>query len=138
MMGKLKVGLFQDKWRFDDGKWLANLNLPLSGDHVEWQKAVLKPYGQRTLVELWVWSEPEGEAKVQALHWIVLEAGNISQTPRLEKIVQRRRLLPERQVASGRAKPTRPRFQHDPLEKHGLVLNKGKVFWRMGREKGEF
>lgn len=135
---KLKVGLFHDKWRFDDGKWLANQNIPVTGDHVEWKKAELKRVGSRWIVEMWIWGEPEGEARVQALNWLVLEIGDFSNTPRLQRVVQRRRVLPDRKIASGSATKKRLRFQFDPLEKHGLVLNRGKILWRLGREKGEF
>lgn len=133
---KLKVGLFQDKWRFDDGKWLANQNLPVVGDGVQWQKVTLRQLGTRYVVEMWVWSEPQGETKVQDLNWIVMEVGNFSKAVGVQQVVQRRRLLPPRQVAS--TSKGQARYQLDPLEPHGLVLSQGKILWRAGRDKGEF
>ncbi len=132
----VKIGLHKDKFRFDDGKWLATQDLPISGDQVEWKRVRILQMSKRTLIEFWVWGEVEKESQLQPLHWVVLEIGQFEKPVRINQVVQRRKRLNGRALAGQMQK--KAKYHYDPLEKHALSFHGGYIQWKAGKASGQF
>lgn len=129
-----RLSLSPEKITIDNDVWKEVHPLPLVGEKVTWQRVQLRRLKKRWIVEVEMWTEPEGEAEVQDLHWVVFELKNVKWNKHVEEVIQkRRRRLQEAQAAN------RIRFQSDGKEKYGLTLKKsGKISWRVGKLHGDF
>lgn len=137
-VGKTKLNLFQGKWRFEDGLWLAVNDLPVNGETVQWDKVTLNQYDDRRILQLWLWSRSEGEAEVQALNWYVIEIGQYESPARVHEVVQRRR-LGARVTDSTRTPATKQSiYIYDPRDKTDLNNAKKQLKWSAGRRHGQF
>lgn len=135
-MPGIKIGMHKDRFRFDDGKWLATQDLPIAGPDVEWKQVRVAQMSKRTIIEFWVWGEVEKESQLQPLHWVVLEIGQFEKPVRIDRIVQRRKRLNGRILAG--QNPKTPKYNYDPLEKHSLSFKGGFIHWKAGRSSGKF
>jgi hypothetical protein len=109
---------------------------PLRGEGVSWERAQFEMFKTRPILQLWFWDKGEGEAKVQSLHWYVLET-----TPRrldvlVEGVVRKRhRETSPDQTAAENANPAPVRYIYDPWETHSLkLLKNGDLEWHLGRQ----
>lgn len=108
---------------------------PLRGEGVSWERVRFELFKSRPVLQLWFWDQGEGEAKVQSLHWYVLETGSRRLDVLAEGVVRKRhRETPAQPVAEG-AKPAPVRYIHDPWEAHSLkLLKNGDLEWHLGRQ----
>lgn len=138
VVGKTKLNLLKERWRFEDGLWLAVNDLPVKGDTIQWDQIRLDQYAERRILQLWLWSRSEGEAEVQTLNWYVIELGEQESPVRVHEVVQRRR-LGARVTDSTRIPATKAAiYIYDPRDKTNLKPAKEKLMWSAGRRHGEF
>lgn len=136
-IGRLRVGIYHDKFRVDDGNWIAAHDVPGYVEGVEWKAIQLKKIGNRNFVEFQIWSVPKGETRISELMWSVVEVQGRVATPHLNELIQRRRQVTPKELVQGTpsAKEIR-KYHHDPMEKFGLQPRSGKIEWRAGAHKG--
>lgn len=121
-----KIQIHNDNFNVYDGVWRKILSQPLTGELVEWQSLKLVSMGKRKLLDIKIWSEPQGEAKISSLNWYVYEIQGVNLTQRVSGVIRKKRVDDK-----GRA------FK-DPYEKYGLKQKGSKIHWWVGLKKGDF
>ena len=123
-IGKFKAQLSNKTVAWNDGVWQGVDAIPLSGEGLTWEKALLREMDGRWVLQMWIWDSGVGETKVQSLHWLVFDFAEQKMRLQLQRVVRRRHgaIL-------------------DPMERHGLKprLNKNKkVEWSHLKDSGVF
>ncbi|MBX7230930.1 MAG: hypothetical protein K1X29_02490 [Bdellovibrionales bacterium] len=142
--GGIRIGVLKEKWYVNDGVGIKVENLPQSENIVEWSSLRLKSLKGRNFIEMLIWSKEKGEARIQLLHWIVVEIlGNsevnvggkiikealkVGLNLRLNEVVQRRR-----QILGAKNQETKDSvkisYQYDNKDQFGLVNKGQKIHW---------
>ncbi|MCB0407535.1 MAG: hypothetical protein KDD34_04970 [Bdellovibrionales bacterium] len=111
--------------------WKAVHDLPLSGESLDWESVRVFDLMGRRFYEFKIWGDFETEAKIQSLHWFLVELEGTKATLKLDKIIQKRR-----PILNGEGTVT-DRYLKDKQEKHQVVAKNKKIIWLMGSDKGE-
>ena len=123
-----KIHFFGEKIIINDGVWRSIRKTPLFGDKTEWQKIRLRNIRKQKFIEMYIWSEPEGEAKVQSLHWFLLRLNGAKFTSVVERVVQKRRVVQN--------KDKQAKLLLDRLLRHGVKVVNKKFYWYFKIVKG--
>jgi hypothetical protein len=121
-----KAQLSRMKITWSDGTWTSIGDAPLSEEKNQWEKAKFEKIDQRYFVQFWIWDDGKGEAKVQSLHWVVLELKEKQLIPLLDKIVRKREVRD--------TKPTS--YAYDKMISHNLKKAKSGLQWSLGKDNG--
>lgn len=140
-LGPMHVDLHLNKWTLHDPKHLAVHDLPTGENTVIWNRGKLWQAGERYFLEFAAWSPPAGEPSLETLTWYVLEVQEGTPQIHVQETIQRRRRVvnssADRTPAAAPKVPEEPKFQMDPLEKHGLKVEAKKLHWWKGSRHEE-
>ncbi len=121
------VKLLKDTVAWNDGTWRAVDPMPLTQEGVKWERAKLEFINNRPILQLWLWDEGVGEAKVQSLHWYVYERSGQKLKALADGVVRKRRRLGEEPDS---------KFVYDSWKKHQLkALSGGALEWSLGNNR---
>ncbi len=86
----VKLHFAEDKILVHDGVWRTIEAIPLTGKLTEWKDIQLQKIGSQLYIEIWIWTEPSGDAEVQNLNWYILEINSRKLTLVFSESVQKR------------------------------------------------
>ncbi|MGE4131940.1 MAG: hypothetical protein AB7F86_09895 [Bdellovibrionales bacterium] len=127
-----------------DGTWRTVDDMPLKGEGLDWEKVRFEFLNGWPILQLYIWDQGEGEAKVQNLHWFVIDAEKQKVTLLSKGIVRQRRVKRKDFTLGedgGEEKPAEgpPRYIYDKWEEHSLKARaKGGLDWRLKKEHKTF
>lgn len=128
--GNYKIHFFGSKLILNDGTWRAIAKIPLEGKMINWKSIKVKNIKKRKLIEMYLWSDPIGEAQVQSLHWFILQLRGVQYTIIVDKVVQKKTILNKEGKVTKRVS--------DKMVRHGLQADKNHLYWYYKREKNKF
>lgn len=108
---------------------------------VEWSFVRGRVLGGRSLLEIGIWSPPTTESDVESLVWSVYEIEHGQLVKRLERIIQKRKVIKSEnngKLENKENKENKKKYQYDKVAKYGLQLKNKKVVWRFQRDEGSF
>ena len=120
----LHVQVWQDKISANDVQNRDMATIPYAGKQVEWRDVRLREIGARRFIEIELWSAPDAQTGIQTRKWLFYEWRNGRLKKELDVSVQKRKHL-----ADGK-------YLYDPALKRGLELDKAKIIWRCGQQRG--
>jgi len=121
-----KVQLSGLKITWSDGTWTSIGDAPMVEEKFQWEKVNFQNFEKRHILQFWIWDDGKGEAKVQSLHWVVMELKEKQLIPHIDKIVRKREVRETKPVS----------YTYDSLTPHSLKKIKGGLRWTVGRNAG--
>jgi hypothetical protein len=121
-----KTQLSSAKITWSDGTWTSIADAPLPGDKFDWEKVKIEKINNRYFIEYWIWDDGKGEAKIESLHWIVVELNERNALPQFDKIVRKREVRVTQPVS----------YSYDKMIPHALKKSKAGLQWSVGKEAG--
>ncbi len=91
-----------------------------------WQFVNAKKMGETWMLEMGFWGPPLTAGNVESLWWVVYEIKSGHFVKQVEQLIQKRKKLDNGE------------HRRDKMAIYGLSLDKRKVKWHVGREKGSF
>lgn len=122
----LEVQVSSKKIIWKDGTWTAIADVPMPEDDFIWERVNFQKFGQRPVLQMWIWDRAAGENKLQSLHWIVGEFKERQFEPLVDQVVRKRRVKATEPVS----------YSFDPWVKHKLIFEKKGLRWIAGRNSG--
>jgi hypothetical protein len=121
-----KVQLSHVKITWSDGTWTSIGDAPLSDEKFTWEKVNFQKMDGRFLLQFWIWDNGKGEAKVQSLHWVVLELKQKQLIAHLDQIVRKREVRGTEPVS----------YTYDRMIPHSIKKNKDGLQWTVEKNTG--
>jgi len=121
-----KAQLSRLKVTWSDGTWTSIADAPLTEEKYQWDKVNFQKLNGRWFLQYWIWDDGKGEAKVQSLHWIVVELKDRRLIAHVDQIVRKREVRMTQPIS----------YTYDRPLPHSLKKIKGELRWTAGGNVG--
>lgn len=121
-----RVQVSRVKVTWSDGTWTSIADAPLPDEKFQWEKVTLQKIDGRWILQFWIWDDGKGEAKVQSLHWVVVELKEKQLVASTDQIVRKRVVRATEPVS----------YTYDREIPHSLKKIKGGLQWTVGKNAG--
>ncbi|MEO0334749.1 MAG: hypothetical protein AAF202_00020 [Pseudomonadota bacterium] len=132
MFGKAEYNLSREALRIHDGTWRGVVKLDFAEQTTDWQSVKIRSMAEKTLLEVKAWRRAASapDLELENLHWMVFELAGTELKPLADKVVRlrRRHTVDEGQLPN--------QFLNGKLDSHLILVEDGKLLWKVGHKKG--
>lgn len=128
-LGKYSFHFWKDKLFINDKVFRSLYDLPVAAEGTEWVKVKVSPKGKhQLLIDFLAWEKPQEKTRVQNLIFVLYRVKGEKLQKGFTQIIQKR--IERKKTKNGR------RYLKEPRERYSYKVNKDKVLWTVGKQKG--